>query len=102
MGASSVPKAGRGEQVRIGSQTTRGPMMRRMVDTRASLEDAVRTLLSEIGEDAGREGLLRTPERVRRMYDELTAERQEQDALLETYLAALGMLESADDPDPPG
>ena len=48
-------------------------MMRRMVETRASLEDAVRTLLSEIGEDAGREGLLRTPERVRRMYDELTA-----------------------------
>ncbi|HET6648609.1 MAG TPA: GTP cyclohydrolase I FolE [Candidatus Limnocylindria bacterium] len=44
-----------------------------MVETRASLEDAVRTLLSEIGEDAGREGLLRTPERVRRMYDELTA-----------------------------
>ena len=73
MGASSVPKAGRGEQVRIGSQATRGPMMRRMVETRASLEDAVRTLLSEIGEDAGREGLLRTPERVRRMYDELTA-----------------------------
>ena len=47
--------------------------MRRMVDTRTSLEDAVRTLLSEIGEDAGREGLLRTPDRVRRMYDELTA-----------------------------
>ena len=47
--------------------------MRRMVDTRASLEDAVRTLLSEIGEDAGRDGLMRTPERVRRMYDELTA-----------------------------
>ncbi|HEX7066847.1 MAG TPA: GTP cyclohydrolase I FolE [Candidatus Limnocylindria bacterium] len=44
-----------------------------MVETRASLEDAVRTLLAEIGEDAGREGLLRTPERVRRMYDELTA-----------------------------
>ncbi|HJP70875.1 MAG TPA: GTP cyclohydrolase I FolE [Candidatus Limnocylindria bacterium] len=44
-----------------------------MVDTRASLEDAVRTLLSEIGEDAGRDGLMRTPERVRRMYDELTA-----------------------------
>jgi len=47
--------------------------MRRMVEPRTSLEDAVRTLLSEIGEDAGREGLLRTPERVRRMYDELTA-----------------------------
>ena len=69
MGASSVPKAGRDEQVRIGP----GPMMRRMVEPRTSLEDAVRTLLSEIGEDPGREGLLRTPERVRRMYDELTA-----------------------------
>ena len=44
-----------------------------MIDTRASLTDAVRTLLSEIGEDPAREGLARTPERVRRMYDELTA-----------------------------
>jgi len=42
-------------------------------DTHASLEMAVRTLLEEIGEDPAREGLLRTPERVRRMYDELTA-----------------------------
>ena len=48
-------------------------MMRTMVDTRASLTDAVRTLLAEIGEDPSREGLTRTPERVRRMYDELTA-----------------------------
>ena len=49
--------------------------MRRMADpdTNASLEMAVRTLLEEIGEDPAREGLLRTPERVRRMYDELTA-----------------------------
>jgi GTP cyclohydrolase I len=44
-----------------------------MVDTRASLTDAVRTLLAEIGEDPSREGLAGTPERVRRMYDELTA-----------------------------
>ena len=48
-------------------------MMRAMVDTRASLTDAVRTLLAEIGEDPSREGLVGTPERVRRMYDELTA-----------------------------
>jgi GTP cyclohydrolase IA len=48
-------------------------MMRAMIDTRASLSDAVRTLLAEIGEDPTREGLLGTPERVRRMYDELTA-----------------------------
>jgi len=47
--------------------------MRPMIDARASLTDAVRTLLTEIGEDPGREGLAGTPERVRRMYDELTA-----------------------------
>ena len=49
--------------------------MRRMPDhdTNTSLEAAVRTLLEEIGEDPSREGLVRTPERVRRMYDELTA-----------------------------
>jgi GTP cyclohydrolase I len=44
-----------------------------MADTTPSLETAVRTLLDEIGEDPTREGLVRTPERVRRMYDELTA-----------------------------
>ena len=39
-------------------------------------QDAVRSvhaLLAEIGEDPTREGLAGTPERVRRMYDELTA-----------------------------
>jgi GTP cyclohydrolase I len=38
----------------------------------AELEGAVRTLLSEIGEDAARDGLIDTPARVRRMYAELT------------------------------
>jgi GTP cyclohydrolase IA len=47
--------------------------MRAMADAHASLEEAVRTLLAEIGEDPSREGLVRTPQRVRRMYDELTA-----------------------------
>ena len=47
--------------------------MRTMADTNGSLEAAVHTLLAEIGEDPAREGLARTPERVRRMYDELTA-----------------------------
>jgi len=37
------------------------------------LERAVRTLLAEIGEDPQRTGLVATPERVRRMYAELTA-----------------------------
>jgi GTP cyclohydrolase IA len=48
-------------------------MISSMATTRASLEEAVHTLLVEIGEDPAREGLARTPERVRRMYDELTA-----------------------------
>jgi len=47
--------------------------MRPMTGSNTSLEEAVRTLLAEIGEDPGREGLARTPERVRRMYNELTA-----------------------------
>jgi GTP cyclohydrolase I len=48
-------------------------MMRRMSDEPGvSLEAAVRTLLAEIGEDPSRDGLVRTPERVRRMYAELT------------------------------
>jgi GTP cyclohydrolase I len=37
------------------------------------IEDAVRTTLESIGENPARDGLQRTPERVARMYDELTA-----------------------------
>jgi GTP cyclohydrolase I len=40
---------------------------------RPEVEDAVRQLLFAFGEDACREGLERTPERVARMYDELLA-----------------------------
>jgi len=39
----------------------------------ANIEDAVREILLEIGEDPRREGLQGTPGRVRRMYRELTA-----------------------------
>lgn len=42
------------------------------MDRTDTLERAVRTLLAEIGEDPDREGLVATPDRVRRMYDELT------------------------------
>lgn len=38
-----------------------------------ALPNAVRTILSEIGEDPQRQGLLKTPERVARMFEELTA-----------------------------
>ena len=37
------------------------------------VEDAVREILTEIGEDPDRQGLVGTPERVHRMYTELTA-----------------------------
>lgn len=36
------------------------------------IPDAIRTLLAELGEDSERAGLVGTPERVRRMYAELT------------------------------
>jgi GTP cyclohydrolase IA len=40
---------------------------------RQTIEDAVRRILESVGEDPNREGLLRTPERVARMYEELLA-----------------------------
>lgn len=41
-------------------------------DSDAEIEHAVHTLLTEIGEDPNRQGLVDTPNRVRRMYAELT------------------------------
>ncbi len=38
-----------------------------------NIEDAVRSILSNVGEDIEREGLQRTPHRVAKMYDELLA-----------------------------
>jgi GTP cyclohydrolase I len=52
-------------------------------DPSPSLEAAIRTLIAEIGEDPAREGLVRTPERIRRMYAELTdGYRTDPDALI--------------------
>src|ERR1039458_255806 len=42
-------------------------------DDSVRIEHAVRDILTEIGEDPDREGLRRTPERIHRMYHELTA-----------------------------
>lgn len=40
---------------------------------KAGIQSAVRVILENIGEDPERDGLLKTPDRVSRMYDELTA-----------------------------
>jgi GTP cyclohydrolase I len=40
---------------------------------KVAIEESVRNLLANVGEDPDREGLLRTPDRVARMYDELLA-----------------------------
>ncbi len=40
---------------------------------RAEISEAVAKILTNIGEDPDREGLLKTPDRVARMYEELTA-----------------------------
>ena len=51
----------------------------------SQIPEAIRTLLSELGEDPSREGLAGTPDRVRRMYAELTdGYRTDPEALLNT------------------
>lgn len=42
-----------------------------MLEPNLVIEDAVRIILQEVGEDPARDGLLRTPHRVAKMYDEL-------------------------------
>jgi GTP cyclohydrolase I len=51
----------------VGNQTVHGPA------ENGRVEAAVREILTEIGEDPDRQGLLGTPQRVHRMYTELTA-----------------------------
>ena len=51
----------------------RVPNMDEELERKTLIEDAVREILTSVGEDTQREGLLRTPDRVARMYDELLA-----------------------------
>ena len=55
--------------------------------TSASFEELIREMLVRLGEDAAREGLVRTPERVHKAYDFLTkGYREDPDALLKGAL----------------
>jgi len=55
--------------------------------TSASFEDLVREMIVRMGEDPGREGLVRTPERVHRAYEYLTrGYREDPEALLKGAL----------------
>jgi GTP cyclohydrolase IA len=58
--------------------------------TSASFEDLVREMLVRLGEDAEREGLVRTPDRVHRAFEFLTkGYREDPDALLKKALFAV-------------
>ncbi len=70
--ALAAPIEGSGS--RTGSRPGEGGRGRRRSERRnGRVEDAVRDILAEIGEDPDREGLRGTPDRVHRMYAELTA-----------------------------
>jgi GTP cyclohydrolase I len=58
------------EQIEIGDTGAGEPPPQH---SKSGIENAVRRILTEIGEDPDREGLQRTPERMHRMWHELTA-----------------------------
>jgi len=66
--------AGEDETVGVPAQEgSAGKMEGLPIRSNPQIEAAVSTILREIGEDPDREGLINTPKRVARMYDELTA-----------------------------
>ena len=70
-GAGSHQDGPNGSSLSDGSQA--GADAIHAANANGHVEDAVRRILVEIGEDPNRQGLVGTPERVHRMYTELTA-----------------------------
>ena len=75
------------------------PRIERLEEEKKTISDDIRDVFAEAKSNGFDPKIMRQVLKIRKME---TAERQENDALLETYLAALGMLESVDAPEPPG
>ena len=71
----------------------------RLEEERKTIGDDIREVYAEAKSNGFDPKIMRQVIRLRKME---VADRQEQEALLDTYLAALGMAEPVDDPDPPG
>jgi uncharacterized protein (UPF0335 family) len=71
----------------------------RLEEERKTIGDDIREVYAEAKSNGFDPKIMRQVIRLRKME---VADRQEQEALLDTYLAALGMAEPLDDPDPPG
>ncbi len=71
----------------------------RLEEEKKTISDDIREVFSEAKSNGFDPKIMRQVLRLRKME---TADRQEQEALLETYLAALGMAEPTDAPEPPG
>ena len=71
----------------------------RLEEEKKTISDDIREVFAEAKSSGFDPKIMRQVLKIRKME---TAERQEMDALLETYLAALGMTDPTDDPEPPG
>jgi uncharacterized protein (UPF0335 family) len=71
----------------------------RLEEEKKTISDDIREVFAEAKSTGFDPKIMRQVIKLRKME---TADRQEQEALLETYLAALGMAEPLDEPDPPG
>lgn len=71
----------------------------RLEEEKKTISDDIREVFAEAKSSGFDPKIMRQVLKIRKME---TAERQEQDALLETYLAALGMADPVDDSEPPG
>jgi uncharacterized protein (UPF0335 family) len=71
----------------------------RLEEEKKTISDDVREVFAEAKSNGFDPKIMRQVLKLRKME---VADRQEQEALLETYLAALGMAEPMDEPEPPG